>query len=88
MVRRENNGAAPPKQGSHDGLISFAPRRRISRSRCEGVSMNEHRTERRDFLKQVTALGAGGIVAGLRPRFAQAAGAPGESKMIEAWVFH
>jgi len=43
--------------------------------------MNEHRTERRDFLKQVTALGAAGIVAGLRPRFAQAAGASGESKM-------
>ena len=43
--------------------------------------MNEHRTERRDFLKQVTALGAAGIVAGLRPRFAQAAGTPGESKM-------
>ena len=45
--------------------------------------MDEHRTERRDFLKQMTALGAAvvPIVAGLRPHLAQAGEAPGESKM-------
>ena len=44
--------------------------------------MDEHHTERRDFLKQMTALGAGGvaIVAGLRPCLAQAGEAPGESR--------
>ena len=41
--------------------------------------MDKHRTERRHFLKQMTALGAAGvpIVAGLRPGLAQAGEAPG-----------
>jgi acetyl esterase len=43
--------------------------------------MDEHRTGRRDFLKQVVALGAVGVVAGLRPGLAQAGAASGESKM-------
>ena len=34
-----------------------------------------------DFLKQVTALGAAGVVAGLRPGLAEAAGAQGRSGM-------
>lgn len=43
--------------------------------------MDEHSTERRDFLKQMTALGAAGvpIVAGLRPGLAQAGEAPEKS---------
>jgi acetyl esterase len=45
--------------------------------------MDEHRTERRDFLKQMTALGAVGvsIVASLRPGLAQAGEAAGGSGM-------
>jgi acetyl esterase len=45
--------------------------------------MDEHRTERRDFLKEMMALGAASvpIVAGLRPGLARAGQAPGESKM-------
>lgn len=34
--------------------------------------MGEHHAERRDFLKQVTALGVAGVVAGLRPVLARA----------------
>ena len=43
--------------------------------------MDSHRTGRRDFLKQMTALGAAGVpvVAGLRPGFAQAGAAPEKS---------
>ena len=43
--------------------------------------MDEHRTERRDFLKQMTALGAAGVpvLAGLRPGLAQAGETPGKS---------
>ncbi len=43
--------------------------------------MDKHPTERRDFLKQMTALGAAGvpIVAGLRPGLAQAGEAPEKS---------
>src|SRR5438094_705779 len=49
--------------------------------------MDAHHTERRDFLKQMIALGAAGvpIVAGSRPRLAQAGGAPGETKMKAAY---
>ena len=49
--------------------------------------MDEHRTERRDFLKQMTALGAAGvpIVAGLRPGLAQAGEAPEKSGMKAAY---
>ena len=43
--------------------------------------MDEHAAERRDFLKQLTALGAAGVVAGLRPGLAQAAEAQGRSGM-------
>ena len=43
--------------------------------------MDEHAAERRDFLKQVTALGAVGGVAGLRPGLARAAEAQGRSGM-------
>ena len=43
--------------------------------------MDEHRTERRDFLKQVTAVGAAGVVAGLQPRVARAGEAQGRSGM-------
>src|SRR5437870_10447907 len=41
--------------------------------------MDERRAERRDFLKQVTALGAVSIVAALRPSLAQAGAAPERS---------
>ncbi len=45
--------------------------------------MGEHRTERRDFLKQMTALSAVGvpIIAGLLPGLTHAGETPGESKM-------
>jgi acetyl esterase len=43
--------------------------------------MDEHAAERRDFLKRVTALGAAGVVAGLRPGLAQVAEAQGRSGM-------
>ena len=43
--------------------------------------MDERRTERRDFLKRVTAVGAAGIVAGLRSRVARAGEAQGRSGM-------
>ena len=38
----------------------------------EEAHMDEHSTERRDFLKQATALGAAGVVATLRPGLARA----------------
>src|SRR2546427_10282549 len=41
--------------------------------------MDERCAERRDFLRQVTALGAVSIVAALRPSLAQAGGAPERS---------
>jgi acetyl esterase/lipase len=49
--------------------------------------MDEHRTERRDFLRQLTAVGAAGvpIVAGLRPGLAQAGDAPEKSGMKAAY---
>jgi len=49
--------------------------------------MDEHRSERRDFLKQLTALGATGlpIVAGMRPGFARAGDTPGGSAMKAAY---
>ena len=49
--------------------------------------MDEHRTERRDFLKRMTALGAAGvpIVAGLRSALAQVGQAPGGSGMKAAY---
>jgi len=49
--------------------------------------MDEHRTERRDFLKQMTALGAAGvpIVAGLRPGLDQAGEASEKSGMKAAY---
>ena len=49
--------------------------------------MDEHRSERRDFLKRMTALGAAGvpIVAGLRSALAQARQAPGGSGMKAAY---
>ncbi len=45
--------------------------------------MDEHHTDRRDFLKQMTALGTVGVpvVAGLRPGLARAGETPGEPKM-------
>ena len=44
--------------------------------------MDDRHAGRRDFLKQVTAVGAAGIVVGLRPRFAAGASdAPGRSTM-------
>ncbi len=47
--------------------------------------MDEHDAERRDFLKQVTALGAAGVVAGLRPSLARAGEAQGRSGMKTAY---
>jgi acetyl esterase/lipase len=49
--------------------------------------MDEHRTERRDFLKQLTGLGAAGgpVVAGLWPDLAQAGEAPAKSGMKAAY---
>jgi len=51
------------------------------------MSMDEHRTERRDFLKQMTGLGAAGVplVAGVRPRIAQAGEKRGGSGMKTAY---
>jgi acetyl esterase len=43
--------------------------------------MDEHAAERRAFLKQMTALGAAGIVAGRRPGLAQATDTPGRGGM-------
>ena len=49
--------------------------------------MDEHRTERRDFLKRMTALGAAVVpmVAGVRARLARAGQAQGESGMNAAY---
>src|SRR5262249_58037396 len=47
----------------------------------EEAHMDEHSTKRREFLKQVTALGSAGVVAGLRLRRAQAGDAQGRSPM-------
>jgi acetyl esterase len=43
----------------------------------------EHDLDRRDFLKQLTALGLAGlpVIAGVRPRLARASGTSGESRM-------
>ena len=43
--------------------------------------MDDRHAGRRDFLKHVTALGAAGIVVGLRPGYAGASDAPGRSPM-------
>jgi len=43
--------------------------------------MDDRHAGRRDFLKHVTALGAAGIVVGLRPGYAGASDAPGRSGM-------
>jgi acetyl esterase len=43
--------------------------------------MNDHHAGRRDFLKHMTALGAAGIVVGLRPGSTGAGDAPGRSGM-------
>jgi acetyl esterase len=47
----------------------------------EEIDMDEHPTERRDFLKQVTALGAAGVVACVRAGLARAGDAQGRSAM-------
>ena len=41
--------------------------------------MGEHCTERRDFLKRVTAVGVAGVIAGMRPRSAPAGPGPERS---------
>src|SRR5260370_3056743 len=43
---------------------------------CKEIGMDEHRTDRRDFLKQVTAVGAARVIPGARPALGPAGAGP------------
>ena len=83
---RPSGGGVRPRAHHRLGILR-ALRGREAEGEVREVRMDEHRTERRDFLKRMTALGAAGvpIVAGLRSALAQTGHGPGGSPMKTAY---